>query len=171
MIIIDGYNLLHSIEKADADAESVGDVQLCSILSRYLKLIGETGEIIFDGIGPPDKSGFDNISKLEVVFSGRTSEADDIIEHKITANTAPRRLTVVSSDRRLRRAAHARKCPPPAADAVDIPRHGLRLDKFPPHPAALKIHTMPAQWKLPTLCPRNLEKTCPRNKIDSGQLI
>ena len=36
---------------------------------------------------------------------------------------------------------------------VDIPRYGLRPDQFPPHPAALKIHAMPAQLKLPTLSP------------------
>jgi len=37
------------------------------------------------------------------------SDADMVIEDKIKASTAPRRLTVVSSDRRLRDAARARK--------------------------------------------------------------
>ncbi len=108
-IIIDGYNLLHSIQKTREDFESISDVQLCRVISRYLKLIGQKGEIIFDGIGPPDKSGFDNISNLEVIFSGRATDADTVIEHKIRANTAPKRLTIVSSDRRLRKAAQARK--------------------------------------------------------------
>lgn len=109
MIIIDGYNLLHSIQKTREEFESISDVQLCRVISRYLKLIGQKGEIIFDGIGPPDKSGFDNISNLEVIFSGRATDADTVIEHKIRANTAPKRLTIVSSDRRLRKAAQARK--------------------------------------------------------------
>ena len=109
MIIIDGHNLLWSIQKVDENLESMSDVQLCYIVGRYLKLAGEKGEIIFDGTGPPDKSRFDNISSLEVLFAGLGSDADTVIEDKIKASTAPRRLTVVSSDRRLRNAARARK--------------------------------------------------------------
>ncbi len=109
MFIIDGHNLLHSIEKTDEGSESISDVQLCRIVGRYLKLIGEKGEIVFDGTGPRDKSGFDNISNLEVLFAGRATDTDTIIEDKIRANTAPKRLTIVSSDRRLRKAAQATK--------------------------------------------------------------
>lgn len=109
MIIIDGHNLLYSIQKIDEDSESISEVQLCRILGRYLKLKGETGELVFDGTGPRDKSGFDNISNLEVFFAGLSSDADAVIEDKIRASTAPRRLTVVSSDRRLRDAARSRK--------------------------------------------------------------
>ncbi len=108
-VIIDGHNLLWSVQKISEDFESVSDVQLCRIIGRYLKLISNTGEIIFDGTGPPDKSAFDNISNLEVLFAGLGSDADTVIENKIKASTAPKRLTVVSSDRRLRDAARARK--------------------------------------------------------------
>jgi uncharacterized protein len=108
-VIIDGHNLLHSINKEDSDAGLISDVQLCHIISRYLKLAGEKGEIIFDGTGPRDKSGFDNISNLEVFFAGLRSDADTVIENKIKASTAPKGLTVVSSDRRLRDAARKRK--------------------------------------------------------------
>ncbi len=108
-IIIDGHNLLHSIRKLNEDLESISDVQLCRVISRYLKLIREKGEIVFDGTGPKDKSGFDNISNLEVIFAGRATDADTVIEHKIRLNTAPKRLKIVSSDRRLRKAAQTRK--------------------------------------------------------------
>jgi predicted RNA-binding protein with PIN domain len=108
-IIIDGHNLLWSIQKPGEDSKAITDLQLCCIIGRYLKLIDENGEIIFDGKGPPDKSGFDNISSLEVLFAGLTTDADTVIEDKIRANTAPKRLTVVSSDRRIRNAARARK--------------------------------------------------------------
>ncbi len=107
--IIDGYNLLHFIHKSDEDFEEITDVALCHILDKFLKLSRDRGQIVFDGIGPPDKSGFDNIANLEVIFSGRDIEADAVIENKISANTAPKRLNVVSSDRRLRRAAQLRK--------------------------------------------------------------
>lgn len=109
MIIIDGHNLLHSIVKVDHDSEPTSDVQLCWVISRYFKAVNETGEIVFDGTGPRDKSGFDNIAHLEVFFAGLGTDADSVIENKIKASTAPKRLTVVSSDRRLRDSARTRK--------------------------------------------------------------
>jgi len=109
MIIIDGHNLLHSIVKISDEAESINDVQLCWIISRYLRAIRKQGEIIFDGTGPRDKSPFDNIANLEVFFAGLGTDADSVIENKIKANTAPKRLTVVSSDRRLRDSARKRR--------------------------------------------------------------
>jgi uncharacterized protein len=107
--IVDGYNLLHFIQKASEDFGAITDVQLCRIISEYLRQISEKGEVVFDGTGPRDKGGFDNISNLEVFFSGLRSDADTVIEDKIKASTAPRRLTIVSSDRRLRDAARRRK--------------------------------------------------------------
>ena len=109
MIIIDGNNLLHSIVKLSDESESINDVQLCWIISRYLRAIRKQGEIIFDGAGPRDKSQFDNIANLEVCFAGLGKDADTVIENKIKANTAPTRLSIVSSDRRLRDAARARR--------------------------------------------------------------
>src|SRR4030042_3642298 len=107
-IIIDGYNLLHTIHKLEESDHTPSDVQLCVIISKYLKQVGETGEVIFDGAGPRDKSSFDNLSNLDVFFAGQDT-ADSIIEDKIKSSTAPKRLTIVSSDRRLRRAAQASK--------------------------------------------------------------
>jgi predicted RNA-binding protein with PIN domain len=109
MIIIDGHNLLHSIVKLSDEADSINDVQLCWIISKYLRTIRTKGEIIFDGTGPRDKTPFDNIANLEVCFAGLGKDADAVIENKIKANTAPKRLSIVSSDRRLRDAARARK--------------------------------------------------------------
>lgn len=109
MLIIDGNNLLHTIYKTAGDSETISDVGLCRALSRFLILTGEKGEIVFDGSGPPDKTGLDNIANLEVSFAGLGSDTDTVIEDKIRASTAPRGLTIVSSDRRLRKAARARK--------------------------------------------------------------
>ena len=65
--------------------------------------------IVFDGIGPPDKAPFGRIADLEVIFSGQTKDADAVIEAKLAADSAPRRLTIVSSDQRIRKAARAAK--------------------------------------------------------------
>jgi predicted RNA-binding protein with PIN domain len=109
MFIIDGHNLLHTIFKLEGDSGAISDVGLCRILGSYFKLTGENGEIVFDGTGPPDKGGFDNISNLEVFFAGLRTDTDTVIEDKISVSTAPKGLTIVSSDRRLRSAARRRK--------------------------------------------------------------
>ena len=95
---------------------------MCRILSTYFKLTGEKAEIIFDGTGPPDKSGFDGVSNPEIFFSGRGTDTDTVIEGKIRTSTAPKGLTIVSSDRRLRQAAHTRKATSVKSDVfwVDI---------------------------------------------------
>ncbi|MHC4075808.1 MAG: NYN domain-containing protein [Planctomycetota bacterium] len=108
-VIIDGYNLLHSIQNVSEGSGSIDDIQMCRIVGQYLGFVGEQGVVVFDGIGPPEKSGFYNIGNLEVIFSGQRSDADTVIEIKIKASTAPKRLRIVSSDRRLRDAARARK--------------------------------------------------------------
>ena len=108
-IVIDGYNLLRTIQKTGEDFSSLSDIQLCRVLDRYLKAASEKGEIVFDGTGPRDKSDFDSVSRLDIFFSGIGVEADAVIENKIRINTAPKRLVVVSNDRRLRDAARRRK--------------------------------------------------------------
>jgi len=139
-LIIDGNNLLQSIQKSGEDFESLTAGRLCRIISTYLRLNGDKGEIVFDGTGPPDKSEFDNISDLEVFFSGRATDADTVIEDKIRINTAPKRLTVVSSDRRLRSAARARRVTAVKADVFwnDVQKQ-LSRKKTPKEPAEKRL--------------------------------
>lgn len=106
--IIDGTNLLCAIQEEGEDYEIRTEVQLCQRLETYFSLMGEDAEIVFDGAGPPDTSVFGVAGHMEVFFSGFSKDADTVIEEKVQANTSPRRLTVVSSDRRLRKAAAAR---------------------------------------------------------------
>ncbi len=130
-VIIDGYNLLWVIPKTSG-GEPLTDTQLCRILSAYFKITGQPGEIIFDGVGPPDKSVFDNISNLDVIFAGADVEADAVIEDKIASSTAPRNLVIVSSDRRLRKAAHARKAISVKSEAFwgEVQKQLKRSEKF-----------------------------------------
>lgn len=150
MIIIDGHNLLHAVRKAEEDSQALSDVELCLIVGRYLKLISKTGEIIFDGTGPRDKSGFDNISNLEVSFAGQGTDTDSVIEDKIRASTAPKGLTIVSSDRRLRRAAQTRKATAvKSTDFWNNLQKRFRRKKAPQEPAQKRLGLTEAetqQW-------------------------
>lgn len=109
VFLIDGHNLLWAVLGLGDGESEISDVGLCWVVGRYLRRVGEKGEIVFDGIGPRDKSDFDGVDGVEIVFAGLGTDADTVVERKITANTAPRRLKVVSSDNRLRKAARARR--------------------------------------------------------------
>ena len=112
--IIDGHNLLWCIQTAEED-KSITEVALCRILDSFFRQISPRrviAEIIFDGPGPLNKQEFEAINNLDVTFSGRSCDCDTIIENRILASTAPKQLTIVSTDRRLRGAAEARKANP-----------------------------------------------------------
>lgn len=109
MTIIDGNNLLWALHQASGEREITTEIELCRVLSQYFAQTGEPGQVVFDGAGPADKDPFGTVGHVEVFFSGFHQDSDTVIEEKIRVNTAPRRLTVVSSDRRLRKAASARK--------------------------------------------------------------
>jgi len=108
--IVDGYNLLRIIERTEG-WESTSDAALCTMLSQFLRAVGATGQVVFDGIGPPDKKPFENFSNMEVIFSGRSCDADSVILNKISLDSAPKSLLIVSSDRELQAAAKKRKAP------------------------------------------------------------
>jgi predicted RNA-binding protein with PIN domain len=109
MYIIDGHNLLHSVKKIEEGYEAISDIELSRIIGGYLKITNQKGEIIFDGTGPRNKDVFSRIDGVEILFAGIGTDTDSVIEKKIKAHTAPKRLTIVSSDRRLRKAARTRK--------------------------------------------------------------
>ena len=109
MTIIDGDNLLWALHQTLEEREITTELELCRVLSRYFTSVGEPGQVIFDGAGPADRSDFDQITNPEIIFAGFNRDADSVIEERLKVNTAPRRLTVVSSDRRLRKAAAVRK--------------------------------------------------------------
>ena len=114
-LVIDGYNLLRSVQK-NQEYAGFDEVMLCRVISEYLKSVRSYGQIIFDGIGSSDKSELADIERLEVYFSGQDLEADDIIEEKILSSTAPKNLIIISSDRRIRTAAGQRKATSVSSD-------------------------------------------------------
>ena len=132
-IIIDGYNLLRAVQNSYEQGGKLSEAVLCRIISEYLKRIRDHGHIVFDGIGPPDKSGLADLFNLRISFVGADTDADTVIEATIVDNSAPKRLIVVSTDRRLRAAAGKRKAISVRSDIFwqDLIR---RLDKKIPTP-------------------------------------
>lgn len=119
-IIIDGYNLLHA---ANIVAEGPGKYTLEKSRRSVLRAVAAlltakertTTTVVFDGKdAPPGLKKVAEFAGMTVLFSEPGTEADDVIEDLIKSNTVPRRLTVVSGDHRLHRAARRRQ-----ATAID----------------------------------------------------
>lgn len=120
MLLIDGYNLLNA---AGILGRGVGPGGLQRARLAMLNFLAESLDpdelprttVVFDAAdrawGSPRNI---NHRGITVRFASEFEDADALIEALIRADSAPRRLTVVSSDHRLQRAARRRR-----ARAVD----------------------------------------------------
>ena len=104
--LIDGYNLLRAVQKDDQYC-NFDDAELCHSLSEFLHRNRQRAMIIFDGVGPRDKTHLRGHRNLSIHFVGADSDADTEIEGRIEMHANPKKLAVVSDDRRLRDAAGA----------------------------------------------------------------
>jgi predicted RNA-binding protein with PIN domain len=111
--LIDGYNLLHALGWAPKRPrpQSLEKARL-GLLNRLACRDGDPAEVtvVFDARGAPAGAGGDQSHRgIRVIFA-RGQEADDVIEDHIAGERQPHSLTVVSDDRRLRRAARRHGC-------------------------------------------------------------
>lgn len=108
--IFDGYNVYHIAYKLRADWAHITPYHLCEIIGRDMQRMADHATVVFDGVQPRGWSTEVEPRKhVRIVYSGAKNDADSLIETLIRKNTAPKRLTVVSSDNRIRQAARRRK--------------------------------------------------------------
>jgi predicted RNA-binding protein with PIN domain len=120
LYLIDGYNLLNvadvPVPVRGAASLEKARLALLNFLAASLdpKEVPQT-VVVFDAHDPPFGVRREMRHKgLLVRFAPRDEDADTFIEELIQEETSPRRLTVVSSDHRIQRAAKRRR-----ARAVD----------------------------------------------------
>lgn len=114
-LLIDGYNLLHAAGLGRA-RYGRGDLQRArqALLRRLFQQltpaeIARTA-VVFDARHPPPHlPPHWYIHGLRVVYAQPHGDADVLLEELIQGHSAPRQLTVVSSDHRLQRAATRRR--------------------------------------------------------------
>ncbi|MBK9129337.1 MAG: NYN domain-containing protein [Phycisphaerales bacterium] len=108
-VLIDGNNLLHAARDIDPSDLLIGRSMLCDILGSWGERRRERVCIVFDGPAPtaPLAEQIGHVA-LQVVFSGGGVSADDVLNRIIAADSAPRRLTVVSTDREVGQAGRRR---------------------------------------------------------------
>lgn len=105
--LIDCYNLLcTTMPPMLAGMDEAG---LCRTLERADLARGGV-VVVADGSPKPGGASVSPVDAVELVYSGPGRTADDVIIERLRAHTAPRRLTVVSTDRQIRKAAAARRC-------------------------------------------------------------
>lgn len=109
MVIIDGTNLLWATRDLEEGPQVASEEQLCRVLDGYFAETHQQCQIVFDGTGPKDRNAFADIRHIDIIHAGFDQEADSVIEGKVLADSAPKRLTIVSSDHQVRDAATARK--------------------------------------------------------------
>ena len=113
-LLIDGYNVLHVVGIL---GRGVGPGSLERSRLALLNFLAESlaeeelarTAVVFDAHDAP--AGLPRTMRhrgLTVHFASRYEDADALIEELIRADSAPRRLTVVSSDHRIQRAARPR---------------------------------------------------------------
>jgi hypothetical protein len=112
--LIDGYNLLHAMGVLTGRVGPHGlEKARLALLGRLLALHADDPSrvtVVFDAANaPPGAEREQDYKGLHVLFALR-EEADDVIEAIIRHESAPRRLAVVSDDRRLKEAARRRHC-------------------------------------------------------------
>ena len=119
-LLIDGYNLLHASGifgrgKGPGGFERSRVALLNFVADATDEAARSTVTVVFDAAGaPPGLPSAMTHRDVRVRFAKGYASADDMLEELIKADSVPRKLTVVSSDHRIQRAAHRRR-----ATAVD----------------------------------------------------
>jgi hypothetical protein len=151
--LIDGYNLLHRMGEIRGRAGPAGLEKARRHLLGLLR--GAYGAeaagavtVVFDAAGaPPLAAEEQTYHGIHVRFAVRQPEADDLIELLIDRASAPRRLTVVSDDHRIRQAARRRHCT--VVGCLDylewLDRHRRRRRPRPKEPVEKQERPSPAE--------------------------
>lgn len=119
-LLVDTYNVLHVTGVLPPDLAGLGVLELRDLIlvSRFRHM---PVALVCDGHGPGvggvDESSTASNLGVTIHYTGSRRDADTHIERAIRACTDPHRLSVVSSDRRIARAARRRRCRVMGSDA------------------------------------------------------
>jgi len=110
VLVVDTYNVLGTVGVLPPRLAGLDPEGLARLIghSRWRR---ERVLLVCDGAGGPSGKGGAGrrFGSVELVYAGAGRDADSLIERIIGRDSAPRRLVVVSSDRRVRGAARRRR--------------------------------------------------------------
>ncbi|WP_169973358.1 NYN domain-containing protein [Tautonia rosea] len=134
-LLIDGYNLMHAAGRMNRrfGPDGLRRARLRFLNELALKLgvdQSSTTTIVFDASSLPLNQAPESICKgMTVIYAIDDDDADTRIERLIAQDSAPRSLMVVSSDRRIRRAAERRRATSRSSDDFLDDLETLRSDR------------------------------------------
>ena len=121
--IIDGYNLIF---QCGLQTRQATDDMLCKARNRMIReicagvapAVAKRITVVFDAANRLllAQGNSETIGGLKILFADQYDDADTLIEHLIAGHATPRKLTVVSSDHRLHKAALRRNALPIDSD-------------------------------------------------------
>ena len=97
-LLIDAYNVLHVVGVLPPDLAGI-DLEELAILIAKSRFRGEEAVLVCDGVNKPHQ--VDETGLVHVRFAGAGVTADELILRLVRGSSAPRRLTVVTSDREI----------------------------------------------------------------------
>lgn len=147
-LIVDCYNLLHTT--MPPVLAGLEEASLCRLLARSVWR-GRRMVVVCDGAPKPLGVMESPVDEVELIYAGIARSADDVIVDLINESTSPRRLTVVSSDREIQKAARRRRA------------HAVSSDSF--INELLKMLSSPAQGPPPANKPAMPPKLS-ENEVD-----
>lgn len=107
-VLVDGNNLVFAARNTDPGDVLIGRQIVCQTLGQWATRYRHEVRIVFDGRAPARGFGEQLAdANVELTFSGE-STADDTLTDLLNADSAARRMLVVSSDRQVQRAAGRR---------------------------------------------------------------
>ncbi|MCK4871211.1 MAG: NYN domain-containing protein [Phycisphaerales bacterium] len=104
-VLVDTYNVLHAAVGTAAELADLDVAELARLIGAG-RFARDGVTLVCDGI---TATGRERISGVDIVYAGAGRDADSVLESLIAESTAPKRLLIVSSDRRIRRAARKRR--------------------------------------------------------------
>ena len=144
-VVVDAWNVLHVRGVLPPGLAGLG---LAGLGRLMLATRWGRGHITLACDGPAQSRPEGIPAAIHVIWSGPEKEADDIIEALIERSTAPRRMVIISSDNRLRRAAKRRRCKSLASDQfLRTILDDLATGQAPPIPSVNPLPDQDATWE------------------------
>lgn len=97
-LLVDAYNVLHVVGVLPPDLAGI-DLEELSILISGSRFGSEETVLVCDGV--PKPHSVEETGRIHVRFAGPGVTADELIVRMVAGSSAPRRLTVVTSDREI----------------------------------------------------------------------
>ncbi len=182
-LIIDTFNVLHMTGVLPPDLSGMDIEELRGVISLS-RFRNQTITLVCDGVQPlelrrqPDDDQQRALTNISMIWSGTDTDADTLIEILVAQNSAPRRLTVITSDRRLTRVIRKRRVRIMTSESfLSRLSHDFRnnversssnrntLAARPPHAYEVPLHADSVRWWLDYL---NID---PDHPVIEGQLI